>query len=320
MKHPTLLIVLTALALTAPLAQAAQPGLECDPGLLAHAPPEVSSWDSQSPFVTIYDGSSNRATVPLGIGRISAFWWEGRHVRLPLHDQPGAEPWGWFADGWLALTGSSAGEPAPVGLEGAVETDYEETSFIVYDSTSDGWLRLRYGRPSENRDGTAWVDRCHLARESLSFEPWQERFLSDEISPLYIRDRTPRPLRAAPNNDAKEIVRIEGDWMRVRLKTPSDYCFDPDEVRTEEGWIRWRASGRGVGAGALGSDQESQRLGQVTLLAIQSEKGQLSQTLLQELRARQMPQVGTACVPAHEDLAKLVAQRAVRIDPGDPGE
>ena len=126
----------------------------------------------------------------------------------------------------------------------------------VLESRDDGWLRLRYGRPSEDRDGTAWVHRCHLARESLAFEPWQERFLSDEISPLYVRDRAPRPLRAGPDDDAEEIARIDGDyhleplefqgdWMRVRLKTPSDYCVEPDEVRTEEGWIRWRSAERG---------------------------------------------------------------------------
>ena len=242
-----------------PLAHGTQSRLECDPGLLMHAPPEVPSWDSQAPFVTIYDWSDSRAAVPLGIGhvrRISAFWWGGGHVHVPLHEQPGTEPWGWFADGWLVETGPTAGEPAPIGLEGTVETEYEDTSFIVFESRNDGWLRLRYGRPSEDRDGTAWVHRCHLEQGSLAFETWQERFLSDEISPLYVRDRTPHSLLAAPDDDAEEVVQIhgdyhleplevQGDWMRVRLKTPSDYCVEPDELRIEEGWIRWRSAARG---------------------------------------------------------------------------
>jgi hypothetical protein len=252
-------MVLATIWFAAPFAPGTASGLECHPDLMAHAPPAVPSWDSQAPFVTIYDGSESRASVPLGIGhvrRASAFWWGGRHVRVPLHEQPGAEPWGWFADGWLVEVGPNAGKPVPIGLEGTVETEYEETSFVVLESKDDGWLRLRYGRPSEDRDGTAWVHRCHLARDSLAFEPWQERLLSDEISPLYIRDRVPRALRAGPNDDTEEIARIDGDyhleplelqgeWMRVRLKTPSDYCVEPDEVRTEEGWLRWRSDERG---------------------------------------------------------------------------
>ena len=149
--------------------------------------------------------------------RASTFWWGGGHVSLPLHEQAGAEPWGWFAD---------------------------------------GWLRLRYSRPSDDRDGTAWVHRCHLTREGLAFEPWEERFLSDEVSPLYFRDRAPRLLHAGPDDEAEEIAQIDGDyhleplefqgdWMRVRLMTPSDYCVEPDEVRIEEDWIRWRSAERG---------------------------------------------------------------------------
>jgi len=63
-----------------------------------------------------------------------------------------------------------------------------------------------------------------------------------------------------PTDSADEIIRIErdyhlealefkGDWLRVRLKTPSDYCLEPDEVRTEEGWIRpGRPDSTGFGA------------------------------------------------------------------------
>jgi len=112
MRHAVLLVALAALPLVAPPANEVQPGVECDLGVPAHAPPEVPSWDSQAPFVTIYDWSESRATVPLGVGhvmRVSAFWWGGGHVRLPLHEQAGAEPWGWFADGWLVETGAKTG-------------------------------------------------------------------------------------------------------------------------------------------------------------------------------------------------------------------
>jgi hypothetical protein len=137
-----------------------------------------------------------------------------------------------------------------------VETEYEATSFIVLDARDEGWLRIRYARPTDERDGTAWVHACHLARESLAYESWEERLLSDEISPLYFRDRAAHALRGDPDAASDELARIEGDyhlepleirgnWMRVRFKQPSDHCADPERVRSVEGWIRWRSAARG---------------------------------------------------------------------------
>ena len=147
-------------------------------------------------------------------------------------------------------------------------------------------------RPSADRDGTAWVHRCHLTREGLAFEPWEERFLSDEISPLYFRDPTPHRLHAGANDEAETIARIagdyhleplefQGDWMRVRLKTPSDYCVGPAEVRTKEGWIRWRSAERGTGRGTwyeeswLNSLDYFHAASREALLFQQIERGQL---------------------------------------------
>jgi hypothetical protein len=90
----------------------------------------------------------------------------------------------------------------------------------------------------------------------LRFEPWEQRLLSDEISPLHFRDRTPQTLLAAPDEGSAEVARVEGDhhlepleirgdWMRVRLKSPSDYCVEPERVETAEGWIRWNSTERG---------------------------------------------------------------------------
>jgi hypothetical protein len=35
-------------------------------------------------------------------------------------------------------------------------------------------------------------------------------------------------------------VEQQGDWMRVRAVTPSDYCADPPAPREDTLWIRWR--------------------------------------------------------------------------------
>jgi len=254
MIHVTLFAVL----LSASAASQAG-GLVCDPSLHVAYPREVPAWDANRPYETIYDWAGSRSEVPLGIGHVARsgrFWWGERHVRLPLHDAPGEAPWGWFADGWLIEPGRRESRPILVGTQGMVETEYEATSFIVLAQRSDDWLRIRFGKPAGARDGTAWVHRCHLARESLAFERWEDRLLSDEISPLFFRDEAPQALFERPEDDSPQVMRIagdyhleplgfEGDWMRVRVKQPSDNCNQPEGVKTYEGWVRWRSAAKG---------------------------------------------------------------------------
>jgi hypothetical protein len=252
----------------------AEPGIQgpgagpaCDPALLDAYPEDVPAWDPQSPYETVYDWMGKRSEVPLGIGHLKGadrFWWEGRPLRLPLRAEKGAAAWGWFADGWLIETASPGVAPRPIGVQGSVETGYEATSFIVLEATADGWLHFRYAKPSPAasgsvpRDGLAWVHRCHLARESLVFERWEDRFLSGEISPLFFRSDVPRELRERPRDEARRVLWIandhhleplafKGDWMQVLVKQPSDYCAEPGEakVKAHQGWVRWRSPALG---------------------------------------------------------------------------
>lgn len=250
----------TLLVAVLALAAGASPGaaVECQPSLLGDYPAGVPAWDPQAPLETVYDWTADRSDVDLGIGHLKGsggFWWGGRHVRLPLYDAPGGEPWGWFFDGWLL--DSARGHRSAIGAQGMVETEYEATSFIALEARPDGWLRFRYGRPSERRDGTAWLHRCHLERESVLLERWEDRFLSGEISPLFFRSDVPRALRAGPDDEQRRVLWIandyhleplgfKGDWMQVLVKQPSDYCGEP-EVKTQShlGWVRWRSPERG---------------------------------------------------------------------------
>jgi hypothetical protein len=241
-------------------------GSQCDPALLDAYPEDVPAWDPQSGYETVYDWLGTRSEIPLGIGHLKGadrFWWEGRPLRLPLRAAPGAAAWGWFANGWLIETASPDVAPRPIGVQGSVETGYETTSFIVLEATADGWLRFRYGKPSPAasgsagsvpRDGLAWVHRCHLARESLVFERWEDRFLSGEISPLFFRSDVPHELHERPHDESRRVFWIandhhleplafKGDWMQVLVKQPSDYCAPPEALKVEarEGWVRWRS-------------------------------------------------------------------------------
>jgi hypothetical protein len=112
-------------------------------------------------------------------------------------------------------------------VSGLVETGYETSSFVVLENRDDGWVRFRYGKPVEGRDGLAWTHACHIEAQGLRFETWEDRFLSDEISPLTFRSPVPHALRAGPAESSKRGLWISGDY------------------HLEVGWMRWRSPEKG---------------------------------------------------------------------------
>lgn len=198
--------------------------------------------------------------IPLGIGH-AHYVAEGaafdlppggddwlRRVELPLSHTPGAQPWGWIVQGWILTMGDTA---EPFTTAGLIETGYEEPSFVVLESRSDGWLRIRFESPEKDVD-TSWTPSCALRTSParLDFTPWSDWFLSDRVTPMFFRSDPPHLLQSGPSTDAERLVEvsddyilepleIQGEWMRVTLKEPSDYCVFDVEPTRREGWIRW---------------------------------------------------------------------------------
>jgi hypothetical protein len=171
-----------------------------------------------------------------------------------LSSAPGTAPFAWIAEGWI-LAGRAT--PQPLSRSGLIETGYEEPSFVVLETRPDGWLRLRYAL-SNGDLGTAWTHGCALSEGSvvLEFTKWSAWLLSETISPLFFRSESPGGLRSAPSLDATglpdiasdyilEPLEIRGEWMKVTVKEPSDYCeFDLESSR-RDGWVRWYEPTRG---------------------------------------------------------------------------
>lgn len=175
-----------------------------------------------------------------------------RRLWLPLFASPGGELKLWLA-------------PGSVSPESLVETGYETTSFIVLQARERGrdagWLQIRFGGPLSS--GAGWVHRCHLeaATPPLEYEPWDKLFASESAAPLYFRSWTAHALRSSasnaapfvawipgdPNRYGMQPLEFRGDWARVRVSIPSEFCADPKPERTtvHEGWIRWRSRERG---------------------------------------------------------------------------
>jgi len=230
----------------------------CEQSGAPKAPAEPPALDPAKSYGSLYDWAGGRDNAPLGIGRLKLQgrespwdWW--LRVEIPLYGTPASVPWGWYKNGWIL---DSDGREA-AGTSGMIETEYERMSFVVLEDRPDGWIRLRYGKPFRGQGGVAWTHRCHLEEQGLRFESWEERFLSDEISPLHFRSRVRHALRTNPAESAPrahwigedhdlEPLEIAGEWMRVRVTEPSVYCAG-DETRGEahEGWVRFRSDDKG---------------------------------------------------------------------------
>ena len=206
------------------------------------------------------------AFVPLGVGHLhysdqnpivdlppGADDWLQR-VTLPLSVAPGAAPTAWIADGWIV---SGVATPEPLLRSGLIETGYEERSFVVLESHPEGWLRLRYAL-GEGEVGTAWTQGCALSEGAvvLEFVEWSDWLLRETISPLFYRSESAGVLRSSPAADATRLpdiardyilepLEIRGEWMRVTVKEPSDYCEFDLEASQREGWVRWYSPERG---------------------------------------------------------------------------
>ncbi len=251
------------------------------PDLVAAAVPDTVP--AARPYATIRDTGIPFAEVDLGIGHLrpteSTWAWDWLdRVKLPLSPSPGATPWGWIAGGWIV--DASGGHVAPFARSGLVETGYEDATVIVFERTDDGWLRIRFAADSlwssddgarevtgeeggrinlsPREGGTAWIPQCALRADDLELqvEPWGELFLSDRISPLFFRSDVRHVLRLEARSDSRRLaviegdyhlepLEIEGDWMRVTLKQPSDYCADDLEPVVTTGWIEWRSPEKG---------------------------------------------------------------------------
>jgi hypothetical protein len=222
------------------------------------APPE-------QPYAPQWVSGQEGSRVPLGSGHVhlnpegpypdlppGAYDWLSSLV-LPLFAEAGGDPFAWILEGWIV---SGAGDPVALSRNGLIETGYEELSFAVLER-ADSWLRIRYDQ-GEDDSGLAWVPDCALSEGpvALVYTPWSEWLVSDRISPLFFRSEEPGSLFEAPGADTAvlsdiagdyhlEPQEVRGDWMRVILKMPSDYCEFDIEPATREGWIRWSEPERG---------------------------------------------------------------------------
>ncbi len=201
------------------------------------------------------------ADSPLGLGHLRPADGEPnaaghewlRTQLLPLYRSPAGPHWGWLANGWLLSTDGSK-RPFPAAC--LLETSYEASSITLSALRDDGWFRLAVDPPCNTGDESFWSHRTLLAfgEHKLTAESWRDFFFRDDTSPLWFRQtEVPHALRAGPGSDTERItwigshhsitpLEVQGDWMRIGVFQPANYCVDEEDWRgqSHEGWVRWR--------------------------------------------------------------------------------
>lgn len=192
--------------------------------------------------------------APLGLGFLEVIEEENQHyydwmfeLTLPVwHTPDTSRPLGWLLHGQVH---TDTGVETLTGV-GMVETDYEQTSFIVWETQGE-WLKLRL-----SNDLQAWTHRCHLKTAKFKLEPvtWQTFFRRHEDW-LHFRKPVPHILRTSASVEGERVTTIgldhklvlldiRGDWMEVEVHQPDLTCGGPgqDEERFKQhrGWVKWR--------------------------------------------------------------------------------
>lgn len=242
-------------------AEAACPPLPEVPVRSSHDLEAGGSWDGFAAPRSIVEAYGGYDDAPFGIGHLRVenasdhFYDWPLKILLPVWERPEGTFRAWIYAGTVhPVDGRSARRLSGAG---AVETGYEHQTFIVFETSGDGWLRIRLGHGESDE---AWTHVCHLGlgAAKLAYQSW-EAMLDERGEWLHFRARVPHALRAAPGERARRITWIGldheltllervGDWLRVRVRQPAWTCAGPEQAfkgRIDVGWVKWRDDDKG---------------------------------------------------------------------------
>ena len=145
--------------------------------------------------------------APFGLGFLEAKAEKNNHyhdwmfeLALPLWRSPDtSQPLGWLMGGQVYTDKGMK----PLTGAGMVETEYEHTSFIIWETRKE-WLKLKL-----TRDLYVWVPQCHLGagKIRLDFVPWQA-FFRRHANWLHFRRPVPHKLRSSPDAGSTLVTTI----------------------------------------------------------------------------------------------------------------
>ena len=129
-----------------------------------------------------------------------------------------------------------------------LEYDYEELGLPVCKIKSNKWIEVIYGYDNNNYILTGWV----LVSEKSTLLKWNS-FLKEKL----VFFANPEKVNFFDDKNGKEvqfklqpsehmtydyIMRpqvTKGNWMKVEVVTPSDYCDNPESLERKVFWIQY---------------------------------------------------------------------------------
>lgn len=129
-------------------------------------------------------------------------------------------------------------------ISNVLQFAYEESGLPLDSIDHRGWARVLYAQDSVATPRNGWVK---LRSGRVSHVLWREHiperslyFPSPETRMFYSAPRG-QPLAISTGDDYELIpLRVEGDWMEVRIVTPSACGAAPgEEIREQRAWIRY---------------------------------------------------------------------------------
>lgn len=232
------------------------PALPPLPELSAEDEALHASWKGVAEPYSVVHWAGGYDYAPFGIGHLRVenasehFYDWPRAIVLPVWSAPNGTLSGWIRGGYVYP--AAGGAPYALTGVGTVETDYEHQTFIVWEASGDGWLRIRLAPRAE---GDVWINECHLrlGAAKLRYQGWAD-FIREHGDWLHFRAEVPHALREGPIVNSRRItwigvdhemtlLEMRGDWLRVRVRQPAWTCVGSDQAfrgRVDEGWVKWR--------------------------------------------------------------------------------
>lgn len=129
-------------------------------------------------------------------------------------------------------------------VSNVIEFRYEEAGLPLDSITSDGWMRVVYARSHAGEFQAGWVAPDP---ERLAHLLWADHLPRRALYSLH-PDR--QPLRSAPGGEPISLtereaeldlvpVRVEGDWMEVRLRESACTSRGGEPAEERSAWIRY---------------------------------------------------------------------------------